>query len=250
MHTYDYIFQALLAVIGGAVTVNAVILNLTTNMNLGNILQLILGVFLLGYCIFYKKIKEHIPTFIKVVIWSIVLMFILSATALIFHGMSDTVTYDEDVIIILGAGISGTKPGKALKSRLDAAVEYYNKNPDVIFVVSGGQGPQEDISEADAMSRYLIENGVMPKSIAVEDSSTSTRENFEFSKKVIEGFAGKDCKVGYITNEFHIYRAGRYAKQAGFENASHLHGKSRIGGLLSSGLREELAILKLWIIGR
>lgn len=55
-----------------------------------------------------------------------------------------------------------------------------------MVVVSGGRGPGEDISEADAMEQYLIEQGVAENRIRKEDQSVSTRENLSFSRRFID----------------------------------------------------------------
>jgi uncharacterized SAM-binding protein YcdF (DUF218 family) len=250
MAVLSYVTISLLLLTGSIVTVNSVILNITTNLNLGNVLQLLLGIVLLVYGLFFKRINRLVPLWIRLSFAGVLVAFIIFALSLIAYGVSDNVTYDEDAIVVLGAGLNGKEPGTALKGRLDAALEYRKNNPDVMFVVSGGQGPQEDTTEADAMAIYLIERGVYPKYIIFEEESTSTRENFQFSKQKLDTFFQKEYKVAYVTNEYHIYRAGIYAKQAGFENASHLHSNTRIGGLLSSCLRECLANLKLRVVGK
>ena len=103
-------------------------------------------------------------------------------------GFTDTVTYKEDAVIVLGAGLRGENLSLILRNRLDAAVEYYNENPEAVIVVSGGQGPDEDIPEAEAMERYLYEQGVPLNKIIKEDKSTSTEENFKFSKELLETY--------------------------------------------------------------
>ncbi len=91
-----------------------------------------------------------------------------------------------EYLIILGAGLKGDVPSEVLKYRLNKAVEYYKKNPDTIFIVSGGQGKDELISEAEAMEIYLSKRGIPIKNIIKEDKSTSTYENLKFSDKIIK----------------------------------------------------------------
>ena len=82
-----------------------------------------------------------------------------------------------------------------------------------MVVVSGGRGPGEDISEADAMEQYLIEQGVAENRIRKEDQSVSTRENLSFSRRFIDP---KHETVGIVTNNFHSYRAKLLAEQEGY----------------------------------
>ena len=81
-------------------------------------------------------------------------------------------------IVVLGAGVHGTVPSLSLRNRLDAAGNYLKENPDVICIVSGGQGPGEEMTEAACMQAYLVERGVAPERILLEEKSASTWENF------------------------------------------------------------------------
>nr|WP_243177773.1 YdcF family protein [Clostridium hominis] len=120
--------------------------------------------------------------------------------------------------MVLGAGLRGSKISTSLLYRLETAVEYNKLYPDVKIIVSGGQGPDEDISEAKAMKDYLISKGIDESLIISEDKSTNTYENFLFTKKILEDETGEeDFTVTVISNNFHMYRAKYLGKQVGFE---------------------------------
>lgn len=121
-----------------------------------------------------------------------------------------------DYVIVLGAGVNGTEPSLTLQNRIDKAFAYLSDNPDVICVVSGGQGDHEDISEAECMYRELIQMGMTSERIWQENQSTSIVENLKFSVSLIEEKTG-DCpkKIGIISNEFHITRAKLMARHQG-----------------------------------
>ena len=138
-------------------------------------------------------------------------------------------------IIVLGAGLDGYKVGKTLQSRLDKAVEYYKLNPNAKIIVSGGQGKDEMISEAVAMKRYLIENGVNENKIIKEDKATTTLENLKFSKDILKNRKDEKTKVLIVTNEFHLTRSMIIANILGVENeglASQTPMKIRINYLI------------------
>ena len=125
---------------------------------------------------------------------------------------------DKDYIIVLGCGIrdDGT-PMPLLAGRVDRALEFYHqqiketgKAP--IFVPSGGQGPDEVISESQSMKNYLVERGVPEEHVLLEDRSTSTYENMLFSKELIES-TGRPGKVVYSTTNYHVFRAGLMARR-------------------------------------
>lgn len=81
------------------------------------------------------------------------------------------------------APLRGERVSLTLKLRLDAALEYLEHSPNTAVIVSGGKGDGENISEAEAMKRYLVSHGVDEGRIITEDKSTSTWENFKFSKR-------------------------------------------------------------------
>ena len=69
-----------------------------------------------------------------------------------------------------------------LRERLIAAQDYLDENPEAVCVVSGGQGADESMSEAQCMrTKTSTEHGIAPERIYMEDKSTSTRENIKFS---------------------------------------------------------------------
>ena len=110
----------------------------------------------------------------------------------------------------------GRKITDSLKRRLDSALEYLKEHPDVHVIVSGGQGNDEEVTEAYAMAQYLERAGIDCRRIIQEDASVNTLENLKFSRKLI---ADVDTPVGIVSNNFHVYRGCVYAKRAGFEES-------------------------------
>ena len=115
---------------------------------------------------------------------------------------------DFDYVIIHGAGLlRGKEVSKLLADRIDKAIEVYHKDPTApILIPSGGQGHDEDISEAEAMAKYLVEHGIPEDHIILEDQSKTTRENLRFSQKIIRQRGG-DPYVALVTSNYHVYRA-------------------------------------------
>ncbi|WP_078553816.1 YdcF family protein [Bacillus alkalicellulosilyticus] len=122
-----------------------------------------------------------------------------------------------DYVIILGAGLHGDQLSKTLEGRLVAAVDYLNQHEDVPVIVSGGQGPGEWITEAEAMGRYLLEQGIDEKRIYYEHRSTSTYENIGFSKEIMKELGGENSTVTIVTSDYHILRAKMIGKELGLE---------------------------------
>lgn len=136
-------------------------------------------------------------------------------TVVIFHGEADNSALPVDAVIVLGAGVNGETPSAALGSRIRAAAAYLEQHPDVPVVLSGGQGPGEDISEAEAMRRRL--EGGVGNPLLLEDRSTSTAENFRFSRALLEeqGLDTDTAVIAVVTNDFHCFRARMIAQRQG-----------------------------------
>ncbi len=239
---------------GAALIADAVFMARVANFNIGVIFALCMGLVLsvLGvFFPFWESVTKH--GFLRAVkyifcIGMACLAGLIAFTAL--FGTLDNTDYTEDAVVVLGAGIQGERVTRTLKYRLDTAVTYHKQNPDAYILVTGGQGPQERITEALAMERYLLNQGVSPDKILKEERATSTYENFQFAKPILDNaLGGASYRIAFITNGFHIYRGSVYAKLAGF-SATHLAAESEWYTLPLDYLRESAAILKLWVVGK
>ena len=130
--------------------------------------------------------------------------------------------YDKDFVIILGSQIR--KDGSLtplLKARVDKAIDFAKKqkentNKKIVFVTSGGKGEDEIISEAEAMQKYLIEKGISKENILIEDKSTNTYQNLQYSKEIIDN-KNKDAKIIFSTTNYHVFRSGVIANKQGID---------------------------------
>lgn len=114
-------------------------------------------------------------------------------------------------VIILGAGVNGTVPSLSLRVRLEAALEYIADKPDIPIVVTGSQGPDEEISEAACMANWLVANGVAEDRILIEDQADNTEENIAFSREILRE-SGYDTVANYavVSSDYHLCRAAVY----------------------------------------
>lgn len=104
--------------------------------------------------------------------------------------------------------------------RIRAAHTFLQEHPDTKCILSGGQGSSENISEAEAMHTWLVNNGIDPARLYLEDQSTSTKENLSFSKKIIEE-NNLNPDIVIITSGFHEYRAGLIADTLGMKHKGY-----------------------------
>ena len=169
-------------------------------------------------------LKKHRPKAAK--IWTIILttaliigICVVSVTGVIVAmaagGDGDT---GCDYIVVLGAKVNGTSPSRTLRERIDAAAAYLVEYPNAIAIVSGGQGPDEGISEAQCMFNGLTERGIPADRIWMEDQATSTWENLTFSLDLIEENTGsRPERIALVSSEFHLFRAKLFASECGVE---------------------------------
>lgn len=169
---------------------------------------------------------------------------------IVMTARQDMSIISADAVIILGAGVNGTRPSLTLRSRLDAALEYLEQHPEVPVVLSGGQGSGEDITEAQCMYDYLTERGVEPERLLLEEDSTSTAENFAFSRPLLvaAGVDPEEDLVAFVTNDFHICRAGLLASREDYELAFGIPAELPWRYLeLNYYIRESFALVKTLI---
>jgi DUF218 domain. len=124
----------------------------------------------------------------------------------------------SDAIIVLGCAVYGENPSPFFKERLNEAIKLYKDGLGKYIIVSGGKGPGEDISEAEAGKEYLLKNGIPDNTILKDDKSYSTLQNLENSKKIMDEKSLKTAII--VSNKFHLKRASIIAKEAGI-NASY-----------------------------
>ena len=123
-----------------------------------------------------------------------------------------------DYIIVLGAGVDGTKPSPIMESRLESALKLIDDHQEAKVILSGGQGSGEMVTEAEAMSSYLISHGVEEKRIIKEERSTSTFENLANSQEILNKiFLDKKVEGIIVTSDFHLFRAEFLAKRLGLD---------------------------------
>jgi len=248
-HSKIAIILRILILITGITALVLSIINMLTYYSNAGTTVCIIGSCLIIICgLFFNiilKLKWLAPTLIIFLMAAMIFMFFLY-----FYGSNDNVSYDEDVVIVLGAAVRGEAVSTVLAERLAKTVEYYQKNPDCIIVVSGGQGQGEAIPEALAMERWLVRNGVPIENIIKEENSTNTFENLSFSKEILGEIFNRPYSTVVVTSDFHIFRSVCLAKKLGYERITHSGAKIAGGTIPMSYFRECLAIGRMLFFGK
>lgn len=219
MRKFGYRLCILLGCLGLCLFVCPMVLSVKLNIgNLtgiaGSLLLLWIGMNPDGFARFFRSLPKWLRRGICFLL-AVILLLTCFLTGLMWNAAS-TKPVGQPVVIVLGCMIYGDQPSLALRERLDAALDYLDTHEDAVCILSGGQGSDEQISEALCMYNYLTARGVDPARLWMEDQSTSTRENLLFSKAILEE-QGWSEQVAIVTNEFHEYRACYIASAVGLE---------------------------------
>lgn len=160
-------------------------------------------------------------------------------------------------VVALGSGlIDGRRVTPLLAHRVDRAIWSWRRNPGSTIVMSGGQGPDEAVSEASAMRDYAIGQGVPAEAIICEERSRNTRENIRFSRDLIRATEATAATGGeerqprgegrilVVSDDYHVFRALLLTREAGFR-ADGIGSHVRLYFSLNALVREWVAYVVL-----
>lgn len=213
---------------------------------------LLMGVSLLIFDIplFFWKASPYIDLYRKLFVTielGIVVYFISIGLVIYCFGRRIPKNIKKNsVVIVLGAQIRGQRINKSVRYRLMSAEQFLREHPDTFCVVSGGQGKDEPVSEAEAMRDYLLRAGISEERIWMEPASTNTVENLRFSRELLarKGYLPDAVPVLVISNEFHVFRACAIAKRQGFFDVQGLGARTDRTLRVCYYFREVLAVTK------
>lgn len=195
------------------------------------------------------------------------------ATAASSKARLDALPEDEQLtVMIFGCYVRGEEPGRTLTTRLDAALSLLKRYQNADCIVSGGQGSNEAISEAEAMRRYLVSRGIAEERITLEDRSTNTSENIEYTFAILtdsesDGSAASTPgspassnstdsaqsvdtdgrRLVGVSSEYHLPRIRMLSRALGREIETYPAYDANIGNTLIYTLREYMGVAKLWL---
>ncbi|MBQ7500898.1 MAG: YdcF family protein [Clostridia bacterium] len=229
-YTFILLTFPFIAVFSAALLISNISLIIHEGKRVVNFLGIILSLLLVGGEIFLFHFNRYVSGSQTYVMVHDLVTNILSSVYVYFECMIIgtfaafliTSRYEPDrnadFIIILGCGIAKDgRPTPLLRGRIDRAIEFYEKqkaetNKAPVLITSGGQGPNEIISESASMKAYLVEKGIPEESIIEENRSRTTFENMKFSKaKIAE--SDPEGNVLFSTTNYHVFRSGLFARR-------------------------------------
>ena len=228
-------------------------------LNFGNAAGMLLSGALFFYGVFADRIRAKLKRLREKKPWRVVtntvcvlfcclMAYIVCGTGLVVYGMANTPGQDVTTAVVLGCKVrDDCTPSATLRMRLDKTIEFLTENPDAVCIVTGGLGDDEPITEAECMKTYLMQKGIDESRIYTEDKATSTKENLLFSAQIIKEEIGADVtEIALVTSDYHCFRAGITAKEAGLK-AYSLPASSPREMLPTYVLREVFGIVGEWL---
>lgn len=204
-----------------------------------------------GFCTLVSSVWSHLFGKIILIVLCVVIVagiaYVSVLSALMYRAQENNPD-EPNVIVVLGCKVNGEKPSRMLRRRLDAAYNAMEKHSDTLCIVSGGQGSNEKISEAQAMKNYLTEKGIDESRIIMEDKSTSTYENIKFSLDILDDM-GMSHDMTLVTDGFHQYRASLIAKAQGVDNVTAYSAYTEPRYLFTYWVREWLGLTHFYVFG-
>ena len=214
-----------------------------------NMLSLLFAIFLILYLIYWPQIGNWSGNFAGRLAYSVVglwiayglILFAVYALSSLLNLIHRRDNQNFDYIVVLGAGLRGERVPPLLAARIERGISLLKKNKKALLILSGGQGPGEDITEGEAMARYALSRRVPPERILVERRSRNTRENLEFSRELMER---THPRVAVVTTSYHVFRALLIARRLHLP-CKGFGAKTKWYYTLNATIREYVAYLSL-----
>ncbi len=232
--------QIALIIIGAAVFLLFAIAVFDRVLNFGNIAGMLFGIAYIVIGLLMNRTDSSNQKYIFIIALCVLLLTILKMREI--YAAGKTKISSQKVIIVLGCRVRGDEPSLSLIKRVDAAYKFLLFNPESVAILSGGQGKDENISEAQCMQQFLYTRGISKDRLILEDRSTSTDENIRFSLQIIETL-DLDRNVAIATSEYHQKRAANICKKYGL-NSTPVSSKTKWTLLPTFLLREFFAEIK------
>ncbi len=177
--------------------------------------------------IIYPLLKKRLPRFAFALLCIYTALALFFCVTFVIH-LWDTFFFPEPdagineiddgaVILVFGSKIQGDQPARPLAKRLDRAAEILLSRPDTFCIVSGGQGGDEIMPEAEVMKNYLVAKGIDSERIITETESHNTIENIANSSEILK-LMDYNGQVACVSTSFHMPRIKKLMSRAGFDN--------------------------------
>ena len=116
---------------------------------------------------------------------------------------------DSDALCLVALGFQLNPDGTMrdeLVERLKVVIRSAEKYPNALIVCTGGgtASKNPDATEAGKMAEWLIENGIAPERVIVEDKSLTTAQNAIYTLNILAERYPQVNQIAVISSDYHI----------------------------------------------
>jgi uncharacterized SAM-binding protein YcdF (DUF218 family) len=154
-----------------------------------------------------------------------------------------------EAIVVFGTAQFNGVPSPVLAARLDHAMELYERDLAPVIVVTGGNQPGDQFTEATASANYLIQRGVPDEDVLREVSGTTSWQSLAAAANFLDDRSIKDVLL--VSDPFHSLRIRAMASELGLEGRSSPTKSSPIKGMSEARymVRETVAVAVGRVVG-
>ena len=169
--------------------------------------------------------------------------------AWIWRGPPEQDAPRADYAVVLGAAVDGAEPSAVFSARIDHAIALWRAGQVQGLVFTGGRGPGDSLSEAEAARAYAMARGVPAQAITVETQSRTTLQNLAG----VAAMRQVDAATWLIVSDpLHLQRAMTMARDLGYDAQPAAAPGTRYRSLSTKvpfALRELYFIHHYWALG-
>lgn len=149
-----------------------------------------------------------------IILCIVVFLLIYTAISIVDYGKIDE-KVSSDVAIVLGAGTSEGKVSPVYRERINHGIWLYENGYVDYLIFTGGIGKDNSLSDAYIAKQYAVAQNVPDEVIFIEEKSTITEENLQYSKCIMDN---NDLNTAIIVSDpLHMKRAMLMAKDYGIK---------------------------------
>lgn len=117
---------------------------------------------------------------------------------------------NADAIVVMGASQWNGRPSPIFRARLDHALSLYQKKFTPKFILTGGVGQGEIMSESQVGKNYLIQKGIKEENVFIEERGHTSLQSLN---QIIEILKNENLEsVILVSDGFHMMRLKKMAK--------------------------------------
>jgi uncharacterized SAM-binding protein YcdF (DUF218 family) len=173
------------------------------------------------------------------------MLYLLAALVLALAGMQED-AQTADVAVVFGNKVEPWgEPSPSLASRLDKAVELYQRGLFPVVIVSGGVG-KEGWDEAEVMAAYLIARGIPGEAVLRDSQGNNTLLTAQNTAVLAQAYDFHSFVL--ITHFYHLPRARLTFQRLGLTPVYMAHANRFVARDFYYGLmREVIAFPVYWV---